>query len=96
MGWLTFGYFVSYIPYAMLVKALASGVTPLSTQPVNGFELLPAAVLGQLVAMTVFLGLTGRWRHMRRSRIGGARIPVPGRETLAAASSRRSSSAPPR
>lgn len=84
MGWLTIGYFVSYIPYAMLVKALASGVTPLSTQPVNGFELLPAAVLGQLAAMTVFLGLTGRWRHMRRSRIGHARIPVPGRETLVA------------
>ncbi|MER5341359.1 arsenate reductase/protein-tyrosine-phosphatase family protein [Streptomyces mirabilis] len=82
MGWLTFGYFVSYIPYAMLVKALASGVTPLSTQPVNGFELMPAAVLGQLAAMILFLGLTGRWRHMRRSRIGHARIPVLGRETL--------------
>lgn len=41
MGWLTFGYFVSYIPYAMLVKALASGVTPLSTQPVNGFKRCP-------------------------------------------------------
>jgi hypothetical protein len=82
MGWLTFGYFVSYIPYAMLVKALASGVTPLSTQPVNGFELMPAAVLGRLAAMILFLGLTGRWRHMRRSRIGHARIPVLGRETL--------------
>ncbi|TKA08328.1 arsenate reductase/protein-tyrosine-phosphatase family protein [Actinacidiphila oryziradicis] len=84
MGWLTFGYFVSYIPYAMLVKALASGVTPLAPQPVNGYELLPAAALGQLAAMAVFLGLTGRWRHMRRSEIGGRRIPVLGRETLAA------------
>ncbi|MGW0954750.1 arsenate reductase/protein-tyrosine-phosphatase family protein [Streptomyces sp. NPDC002545] len=84
MGWLTFGYFVSYIPYAMLVKALASGVTPLSSQQVSSYEMLPAAVLGQIVAMALFLGVTGRWRHMRRSEVGGRRIPVPGRETLAA------------
>ncbi|MFE9612367.1 hypothetical protein [Streptomyces sp. NPDC006012] len=84
MGWLTFGYFISYIPYAMLVKALASGVTPLSSQQVSGAEMLPATVLGQLVAMVFFLALTGRWRHLRRARIGGHRIPVAGRETLAA------------
>lgn len=84
MGWLTCGYFVAYVPYAMLVKALASGVTPLSSQPVSGFEMLPAAVLGQLVAMVLFLCVTGRWRHMRRIGVGGRRIPVAGRETLAA------------
>ncbi|MGW3951236.1 arsenate reductase/protein-tyrosine-phosphatase family protein [Streptomyces sp. NPDC004752] len=84
MGWLTFGYFVSYIPYAMLVKALSSGVTPLSSQPVGGYEMLPAAVFGQLAAMTVFLGVSGRWRYMRRSGMGGSRIPTVGRETLAA------------
>ncbi|MGW2899330.1 arsenate reductase/protein-tyrosine-phosphatase family protein [Streptomyces sp. NPDC001212] len=84
MGWLTFGYFLSYIPYAMLVKALASGVTPLSSQPVSGYELLPAATLGQIAAMMLFLGMSGRWRYMRRSRIGGSRIPMAGRETLAA------------
>lgn len=83
MGWLTFGYFISYVPYAMLVKALASGVTPLSGKPVNGFELLPAAVLGQLLVMPVFVALSGWWRHMRRGGIGGRRIPVAGRETLA-------------
>lgn len=84
MGWLTFGYFISYVPYAMLVKALASGATPLSGKPVNGFELLPAAALGQLVVMPVFVALSGWWRHMRRGGIGGRRIPVAGRETLAA------------
>ncbi|MFL4903387.1 hypothetical protein ACJ6WF_09440 [Streptomyces sp. MMS24-I2-30] len=84
MGWLTFGYFISYIPYAMLVKALASGVTPLSSQQVSGYEMLPAAVLGQLVAMVFLLALTGRWRHLRRRETGGHRIPVAGRETLAA------------
>ncbi|MEU1629577.1 hypothetical protein ABZ746_30575 [Streptomyces sp. NPDC020096] len=83
MGWLTFGYFIAYVPYAMLVKALASGVTPMSREPVNGFELLPAATLGQLVAMLVLLSLTGWWRLMRRGAIGGRRIPVAGRETLA-------------
>jgi protein-tyrosine-phosphatase len=83
MGWLTFGYFASYIPYAMLVKALASGVTPLSSRQFSGFEMLPAAALGQIFVMVLFLGLTGRWRDMRRSEIDGHRIPVPGRETLA-------------
>lgn len=68
MGWLTFGYFASYIPYAMLVKALAGGVTPLSSQPVNGFQ--PLRVAG--------------WRHMRQTGIAPRSIPVAGRETLAA------------
>ncbi|MEW1656698.1 MULTISPECIES: hypothetical protein [unclassified Streptomyces] len=85
MGWLTFGYFVSYIPYAMLVKALASGVTPLSHGPVSGFELLPATALGQLVAMPIFVGLTGWWRQMRRGSVGGLRVPTVGRDTLVSA-----------
>ncbi|OIJ97717.1 hypothetical protein BIV24_06805 [Streptomyces colonosanans] len=84
MGWLTFGYFISYIPYAMLVKALASGVTPLSSQPVDGFELLPASALGQIAVMPVFLLFSGRWRHMRVGGIGGRRIRAVGPETLAA------------
>ncbi|MFJ8350197.1 hypothetical protein ACIQ9J_28275 [Streptomyces sp. NPDC094153] len=84
MGWLSFGYFVSCIPYAMPVKALASGVTPLSSQRISGFEMLPASVLGQLAAMMIFLGVSGRWQHMRRSGIGGGRIPVARQETLAA------------
>ncbi|MFB7497680.1 hypothetical protein ACFC09_23865 [Streptomyces sp. NPDC056161] len=45
MGRLTFGYSISYIPRATLVKALVGGVTPLASQQVGGHELLPAAVL---------------------------------------------------
>ncbi|MFB6539100.1 hypothetical protein ACIQCG_03715 [Streptomyces noursei] len=82
MGWLTLGYFLAYIPYAMLVKALASGATPLSHGPVSGFELLPASAFGQLVAMPLLLGVTGWWRQMRRGSVGGLRIPTVGRETL--------------
>ncbi|MCE4946488.1 MULTISPECIES: arsenate reductase/protein-tyrosine-phosphatase family protein [Streptomyces] len=82
MGWLTLGYFLAYIPYAMLVKALASGATPLSHGPISGFELLPASAFGQLVAMPLLLGVTGWWRQMRRGSVGGLRIPTVGRETL--------------
>jgi hypothetical protein len=82
MGWLTFGYFVSHIPCATLVKALPSGVSPLPSQHVRGYELLPAATLGQLVAMVFFRGGTGRWRLTRQSLIGGFGIPAAGRETL--------------
>ncbi|MEU4847693.1 hypothetical protein [Streptomyces gilvosporeus] len=85
MIWLTLGYFVSYIPYAMLVKALTSGALPGVPESVNGGVLLPAAALGQLAVMPVFLGLSGRWREMRaRGVLGRHVLPVGGRETWAA------------
>ncbi|GAA3369326.1 hypothetical protein GCM10020367_11600 [Streptomyces sannanensis] len=63
MGWLALGYFLSYIPYTMLVKALSSGVLPGTDAPDSGLVLLPAAAIGQLLVMPVFLGLSGWWRR---------------------------------
>jgi protein-tyrosine-phosphatase len=66
MGWLAFGYFLSYIPYVLLLKTLTNGIPPLAGEPVDGLVLLPAAALGQLAAMPVFLLASGWWRHARR------------------------------
>jgi protein-tyrosine-phosphatase len=66
MGWLAFGYFLSYIPYVLLLKTLTNGIPPFAGEPVDGLVLLPAAALGQLAAMPVFLLASGWWRHARR------------------------------
>lgn len=85
MGWLALGYFLSYIPYAMLVKAVSSGVSPLVGGPVDGLVLLPAAALGQLAVMPLFLAASGWWRYARQREIRGVgSVRMPGRETLLA------------
>lgn len=82
--WLALGYFLSYIPYVLLVKTMSSGATPLAQEPIGGLVLLPAAALGQLAVMPVLLGVTGWWRHVRRREIHGRHVPLPGRNTLMA------------
>ncbi|MGW0337019.1 arsenate reductase/protein-tyrosine-phosphatase family protein [Streptomyces sp. NPDC003011] len=85
MAWLALGYFLSYIPYAMLVKAVSSGVSPLAGEPVNGLVLLPAAALGQLAVMPFFLAACGWWPYARQREIPGVgQVRMPGRETLLA------------
>ncbi|UUU29952.1 hypothetical protein JIX56_08670 [Streptomyces sp. CA-210063] len=85
MAWLALGYFLAYIPYAMLVKAMATGVSPLAGSPVDGLVLLPAAALGQLAVMPLFLAASGWWRYGRQHEIPGVgRVRGPGRETLLA------------
>ncbi|NGO15084.1 hypothetical protein G5C60_47750 [Streptomyces sp. HC44] len=69
----------------MLVKAVSSGVLPISGGPVDGLEMLPAAALGQLAVMPLFLATCGWWRYARQREIPGVgRVRMPGRETLLA------------
>jgi protein-tyrosine-phosphatase len=79
------GYFVWYTPYSALAKSLSGGLLPGLDGPVGGLVLLPAAALGQLAAMPVFLAASGWWRHARTRRVAGVRVPFPGRETAASA-----------
>jgi protein-tyrosine-phosphatase len=60
--YLALGYFVSYLPYAIMAKALSSGIVPGVDAPIGGLVLLPAAALGQLLVMPIFLGASGWWR----------------------------------
>jgi len=79
------GYFAWYTPYSALAKALSGGLLPGLDHPVGGLVLLPAAALGTLAAMPVFLIASGWWRHARTRRVAGIRVPFPGRETGASA-----------
>jgi protein-tyrosine-phosphatase len=53
------GYFISYLSYALLAKGIFCGVVPGIDWPAGGLVLLPAAVLGQRLAMPIFLGVAG-------------------------------------
>jgi len=84
MLYLASGYFLAYIPYAILTKALSSGIVPGVNVPVGGLVLLPASALGQLVMMPVFLVVSGWWRFAREQRIQNRRITLPGNDTVRA------------
>ncbi|MEZ4469865.1 MAG: hypothetical protein R3F60_03480 [bacterium] len=74
------GYFLAYVPYSALTKALSGG--HLGGEPVSGFELLPVSALASLVAMFVTITVLGWWKHSSRLAIGGVSIPFPGRWTF--------------
>ena len=53
--YLVMGYFISYLPYALLAKAVSSGIIPGVDAPIGGPVLLPAAAPGEhLPTMTSF------------------------------------------
>jgi protein-tyrosine-phosphatase len=81
---LCFGYVLWYAPYAILVKALTSGVVPGVDKPVGGLVLLPAAALGTFVGAMIFLTITGQWCLIRRRIVLGRAVPSPGYETVVA------------
>jgi protein-tyrosine-phosphatase len=83
MVWTAFGYFVAYLPYAALVKALSQGYLP-GVEAHQGLTLLPAAALGQLLVMPLFLGVSGWWRYGTRRPVFGRRLFLPGRATMVA------------
>lgn len=78
---LGFAYFAWYLPYSGLAKALSSGLLPGLDHAIGGLVLLPAAALGTLLGMPIFLTTTRWWRYSRRRRILGVSMPFPGRET---------------
>jgi protein-tyrosine-phosphatase len=79
------GYFLWYTPYSALAKAISGGMLPGMGHPIGGLVLLPAHVIGQLLAMPVFVFASGWWRYSRRRRIAGRNVLFPGRYTAEAA-----------
>jgi protein-tyrosine-phosphatase len=75
------GYFLWYTPYAALAKGTSDGLLPGVDQPIGGLVLLPAHVMGQLVAMAAFVFITRWWRYARRRTIAGRQVPFPTRFT---------------
>jgi protein-tyrosine-phosphatase len=79
---LVIGYFVFYVPYSGLVKALSSGEMPGLDHSVGGLVLLPAAALGQLAVMPLVLSAMGWWRYAHRRAVRGRRVIMPARTML--------------
>ena len=71
MGVLALGYFLTYIPFAALTRALSQGLVPGVDDEVGGLVLLPAASIGVLIGMSAFLFATGWWRSIGIREIGG-------------------------
>lgn len=77
--WWAFGYFAAYAPYSALTKALSSGMLG---PRLDGFVVLPIAVIASTIGMGVFLAATGWWRAATQVRVGGVTLPTPTRLTL--------------
>jgi len=74
---LAFGYFFWYTPYAALTRALSSGHLIGVDKPVAGLVLLPAAALGTLAGVPLFLASTGWWRYIGHRPALGRTIRLP-------------------
>jgi protein-tyrosine-phosphatase len=79
------GYFLWYTPYSALGKGISGALLPGIDEPVGGLVLLPATVIGQLIAMPVFVIASGWWRYSRRRRVRGRDLLIPARITAESA-----------
>lgn len=79
------GYFLWYTPYSGLAKALSGGLVPGIDHSIGGLVILPAAAIGQLLAMPVFVLGSGWWKYSRRRRVFGRNIVFPARHTAESA-----------
>lgn len=71
------GYFLAYVPYALLTKALSGGSLPGVEVAPSGLALLPLTTGVSAIGMIAFLGLSGLWRRARRVRVAGVSLPFP-------------------
>lgn len=76
-------YFLCYIPYGALSKAISAGALPGQAGPVPGPALLPASALASFGVMVAFLAGTGWWRRAHRVRVAGHGLPAPTWATFA-------------
>jgi len=73
--WFAAGYFATYVPYALLTKAVTSG--EVSGQPWSGTAVLPIATATSMLAMFAVVSLLGWWRFAASTTIGRLRVPRP-------------------
>jgi hypothetical protein len=72
------GYFLAYVPYAMLTKAISDGSLPGIDARVGGLALVPVTTAVSAAGMLAFLAASGLWRRARRLRVpGGIEVPFP-------------------
>jgi hypothetical protein len=76
-------YFLSYAPYAVLVRWLSTVNYPPLHRALTGLEVLPATTLLSGVFTVLFVWLSGWARQANHIRLGGLSIPFPDRWTFA-------------
>jgi protein-tyrosine-phosphatase len=84
VGALAVGYFLAYVPFAGLTRALSTDLLPGVDAEVGGLVLLPAAAIGVLVGTVGFLCATGWWRSIGLREVRGRRRRMPGRAMIVA------------
>lgn len=75
------GYFLAYVPYALLTRGLADGRLPGVPHAIDGAALLPATTTVSAIGMLAFLAISGLWRRARSVGVGPLTVPMPGRAT---------------
>ncbi len=78
---LTLGYFLSYIPYSGLSKAITSGLLT-NGRLIPGPALLPSANISTAISVLLFITIVGWWKHGRKRRVLGLNVVYPRRQTL--------------
>jgi protein-tyrosine-phosphatase len=83
MGVLALGYFLAYIPFAALTRAITEGLVP-GVDAHGGLTLLPAASIGVLIGAASFLWASGWWRSIGVREVRGRSRRFPTRTMLVA------------
>ena len=72
---LALGYFLFYVPYSALTKALSKGLLPASEGTISGFEMLPTVVIGTFITLLLLITVMGWWKYAGYQNILGIRFP---------------------
>src|SRR5215470_17850713 len=78
---LTLGYFLFYVPYSGLSKAVTSGLLT-GGRLIPGTELLPAAGISTGIVVLLFITLKRWWKYGCHRRVLGLNVVAPRRQTL--------------
>ena len=78
---LTLGYYLFYVPYSGISKAVTSGLVT-GGQSISGAELLPAVGISTAIAVLLFITARRWWKYGCQRHVFGLNVVVPRRETL--------------
>jgi hypothetical protein len=78
---LTVGYYLFYVPYSGISKAVTSGMFT-GGQSIPGTELLPAAGISTAITVLLFITAMRWWKYACQRRVFGLNVIVPRRQTL--------------
>ena len=78
---LTLGYYLFYVPYSGISKAVTSGLLT-GGQAIPGTELLPAAGISTAITVLLFITAMRWWKYGCQRRVFGLSVVVPRQQTL--------------